>query len=54
MGGKEKLNKNVVEFDGLVTVLYHVANPSDVSGEHFVSSTLYGRLLLLLTMTDLS
>ncbi len=53
MGAKEKLNKNVVEFDGLVTVLYHVANPSDVNGDHFVSSTLYGRLLLLLTMTDL-
>ncbi|KAL8859660.1 MAG: hypothetical protein Q9178_003774 [Gyalolechia marmorata] len=38
MGGKEKLNKNVVAFDGLITVLYHVANPSDVNGDHFVST----------------
>ena len=38
-GGREKLNKDVVLFEGVVNVLYHVVNPSDTSTDHQLSST---------------
>ena len=38
-GGKEKLNKDVLLFEGVVNVLYHVVNPSDIGVDHRISCT---------------
>lgn len=46
-GAKDKLNKDVLKFEGLVNALYHIANPKDVrAGNTLTSSSLCLHCLL--------
>ena len=38
-GGRERLNKDVLLFEGVVNVLHHVINPSEISTDHRFSCT---------------